>query len=235
MGRNTNEIKIIGLTGKFPKYVIAGIGSAFGIWISVLLPYHSNQYLLFSVPVGVICFLSAILQIRKPNQYGKYFLQISASALIALLAYRSISYLFSQFSPYIGALIIFGFVFVHTLPLWNLPVATLVGDELYAPKTWIGKIMFRAILIIAPLAAIGGAVLGKAAAGKSGVSIFIFGMICLYFAFSIPFPGLSRYSKGDQPFVGDKLGIGKANKLASKLSHRQPSKSGKHISHNKRE
>ena len=196
MRRNTNDIKIIGATGEFPKYVVAGIAVSLGILMSDIFPYRSARYLLFSVPVGVIIFLSVVWQIRKPSSYTKYLLQISASALLTLLAYRCMSYLFPLFFPYTEMTFIFSFVFVHTLPIWNLPTATLIGDELYAPKTWIGKIILRTIFFIAPFGAIAGSLLGKAAANKSTVPIFIFGILCLYIAFSIPFPSLSRYSKG---------------------------------------
>jgi hypothetical protein len=236
MGRKTNQIKIIGLTGKgnFPSYIAVGILSTLAVWASDLLPYRSDQYLLFSVPVGVIAFLSAIWHIRKSNSYIKHILQISVSALIALLAYRSISYLLPQFSPYTEALFIFSFIFVHTLSIWNLPVATLIGDELYVPKTWVGKIVFRAILVIAPLGAIAGSLLGKAAASKNEFPVFIFGMMCLYVAFSIPFPSLSRYSKGYYPPENDELGSDNIKLTVRNPSHR-PISSGKRISRNKKD
>lgn len=228
MSNNANKIKIIGLTGEFPKYIIVGLVSVLFVWMSGVFPYREDRFFLFSMPVGVIAFLSAIRQIRKPNLYIKYFLQISASALIAFLAYRSMSYLFAQLSPYIEVLFVFGFVFVHTLSIWNLPAATLIGDELYMPKTWIGKFVFRVILVIAPFGAIAGSLLGKAAANKSTVPIFVFGMLCLYLAFSIPFPSLSHYSKR-YSLVKDDVSL-----PIRKLPHQRSSTHGKHPLSNKK-
>jgi hypothetical protein len=226
MSHKTNQIKIIGLTGKgnFPSYVAAGILSVLAVWASALLPYRSVGYLLFSAPVGAVAFLSAIWWIRTPNSYVKYFLQISASALIALIAYRCMSYLFPQFSPYTEALMIFSFMFVHTLQIWNLPAAALIGNELYAPKTWIGKIIFRAILFIAPLGAIAGSILGKAAASENEAVIFIAGMMFLYLAYSIPFPSLSRYSvKGARIPIIDRSPHENSNSQGRPVSKKQAS------------
>jgi len=236
MGRNMKEIKIIGLTGKgkFPSYIAVGIIYSLGVWMSDIFPYRSEQYLLFSAPVGMLSFLSAIWLIRKPNSNVKYFLQISASALIALIAYRGMSYLFPEFSPFTEVLIIFSFLFVHTLPIWNLPAATLIGDELYAPKTWIGKFIFRALLFIAPIGAISGTLLGRTP--KSALTIFILGMICLYLAFSIPFASLSRYStKDNRPLIDDGLKSEVSNPTTRKSSHQRSTTSRKRIPRNKKE
>jgi hypothetical protein len=189
------DIKIIGMTGKgnFSNYVGIAILSIAGICAPYFLPYRSDRYLLVSVLLGIIAFLSAVWQIRRQNVYTRHFLQISASALLALCSYRCINYLFPQFSPYLELFMILGFVYVHTLSFWNLPLATLIGDELYAPKTMAGKIIFRTILLIAPLGLIA-VWLGKAAADGSKGLMFIPGVLGFYLAYSIPFPALSQYS-----------------------------------------
>jgi len=231
-----NEIKIIGLTGRgnIPKYVIAGIVSALVVWVSALFPYRSDRYLLFSLPVGIIAFVSTVWQIRKPNLHIKYFLQVSASALLTLLAYRCISYVFSEFSLYIAVLLVSAFIFVHTLPIWNLSLSTLIGDELYAPKTWVGKIVFRGVLALAPFALISGS-LGKVATNKSKPPILLFAMTCLYLAFTIPFPSLSRYSKGYQPSVDDGLESEDVRAATKKLLSQRPPASGKRVLRKKKE
>lgn len=236
MGRDKNQIKIIGLTGKgnFPGYIAIGIVCALIVWMSSLFPYRSDQYLLFSIPVGIITFLSAIWQIQKPNLYTKYPLQIGASALLALISYRGISYLFPQFFPYTEILTIISFVFVHTLSIWNLPVATLVGDELYAPKTWAGKMVFRAILVIAPFGFFAGNLLGKASAKNNGASAFILGVLCAYLAYSAPFPSLSQYSKRNRSPANNKLENEKNKQPVKKSSNLQRSTSGRRSSRTKK-
>lgn len=235
MSRDKNQIKIIGLTGKgnLPAYIAVGILCVLSVWMSSLFPYRSDQYLLFSVPVGIITFLSAVLQIQKPNLYTKYPLQISASALLALISYRSTSYLFPQFYPCIEILTITSFIFVHTLSIWNLPVATLVGDELYAPKTWVGKMVFRAVLVIAPLGFFVGNLLGKASAKNNVGAIVIIGVLSAYLAYSAPFPSLSQHSKRNRPPAGDKLENEKKNQPVKKSTKPQRSTSGRRSSRTK--
>jgi len=241
MDRNTEELKITGRTKKILDYFVPIFGSVTLASMSVFIPYRSDQYWLFSAPVGVLVFLCATWVIRKSNPYVNYILQISASALVALTAYRCISYVFSQFFLYIGVLIVLGFIFSHTLPIWNLSAAISVSNELYAPKTWIGKIFFRIALAIAPFAAIGGgSTLGRiiARSGRTtfSVSIILFmGILGLYLAFTIPFIRWSRSSTKEYRHpIQDILGGKDANLLAEKPPHRRSSTSGKRISRNKK-
>ncbi len=190
-----NTIKIRGISGKgnTALYIATGIVYIICVTTTYIFPYRLEKYLLFSIPVGVASFVSAIWYILRPNVYIKHFLQISASSLLALIAYRSISFLFPYFFPFTETLMILGLVFVHTLPFWNLPVATLIGDELYIPKTRIGRFVFKIIFFISPIAAISGTILGKLP--QHSATVLIVGIICVYLAYSVPFPGLSHYSK----------------------------------------
>ncbi len=177
---------------KTVMYIAVGLGYFVTILFSAIFPYYSGQYLLFSIPLGVLSFLSVIWLARHSNFYVKYFLLGSISVLCALPAYRSLSYLFYKFSPFVNMLIIFSVVFVNVIPAWNPSVATFISNELYAPKTRVGKLILRAILALAPLAGISGLILAKSS--KSGVSMFIIGILTLYLSLSVPFIGLSPYS-----------------------------------------
>jgi hypothetical protein len=199
MSRKPGQLKIIGWTdqGNFPRYASAAIISALAVATSVFLPYHADNYLYFSLPLGIIALLSAVLWIRKPIPQARYLLQISASILLALIAYRCISYAFSGLSPITEMLMASILILVHTLELWNKPAAVLISDEIYAPKTWAGKIIFRTILFIAPVAGIAGSFLGKAGVAKNPVLLFLAGLLFAYLAYSIPFPALSSHSTRD--------------------------------------
>jgi hypothetical protein len=213
MSSDVNEPTIIGTKSKFPRYIATGFVYVLGTWFLGFVPYKSNKYLLFSVPLAILSFIITIWWFRKPNAHLKHFVQISASALLALIAFRCASYVLPQISVLIAMLMIFGFVFVHTLEFWSISTAAKIGDEIYAPKTWIGKLIFRVILFIAPLAAVGGSLVGKAVANENPMFIFLAGLLAFFFAYLIPFPSLSRYAtKGTRIPITDKIILGQLSR-----------------------
>jgi len=188
MSREMDYIKKTGYARKPPLHTfVGGIGFILFIYMSDILPYRSDQYLLFSVPVGVFGILSFVWLTREPNLYAKFFFQTSVSALLALFAYRSISYLFPQVSFYIEVLIISTVMLAHTLPMWNSSTAALIRDELLKPKTWVGKIFFRALLVVAPFAVFASLLIAKA--GNAIFTASVFGVLSWFLAIGFPFSG----------------------------------------------
>ncbi len=215
-------IDVKGPLGKFARYVAAAILFLTGIISGGYFPYRDERYLFFSIPVGILGFLSMVQWIRNPNSRMNDLLSISGSSLIALLAYRSMNYVFPQLSVFVEVLMLLSFLVVHTLRFWSMSTAIMISDELYAPKTIIGKIVFRILLITAPLAPVASSLLGGAAVNRNKTSILVVGLICLYLAYSIPFLGLSSYSKNSaKPQKKHGPGRPDSNLTKEKTSHNQ--------------
>jgi hypothetical protein len=195
MSSLAEELNIRGPKGNSPKYVVLLIMHASVVWMIAHFPEASNRYFLFSVPLGAVSFISGIWAIKAPNPVVKVWFSIAGSALLALLAYRSLVFVAPALTTAIAILMIAVFGAVHSLPVWSSRAASLVSDELYEPKTWFGKVILRAIFFLAPFAVIGGVSLGRvAAASDNKFLILIMGILFGGVAYSIPFIDRSRYS-----------------------------------------
>ncbi len=170
------------------------------VFIATILPYRSDFYLLFSAPIGAIGFLNFVWLRSQPNLFKKFVHNTITSTLFIVIAYRGVSNLFPQLSLFIGILIVFSTVFAHTLPMWNLSISTDIRDEMFAPKTKIGKIFFGMPLI--PLSFIGilAAAIGSSfyRQGKTTLISTFLGILCWCLAIAFPLADGTRTSPWDK-------------------------------------
>jgi hypothetical protein len=147
-----NDLKKIGYQ-ELSWYSIVGweMILTFLVFYIDTFPYRSDWYLLVSIPTGVFCFLNLIWLYRKPNLYAKFFFHVSLSVMFALVSCRCFSELFPQFSFIIHALTLITVLYVHTLHIWDAPTVTFIRNELWAPRTWVGKLLFKATLAFASI------------------------------------------------------------------------------------
>lgn len=164
------------------------------VMTSMIHPYFSRDSLYLSIPMGILGFGSLIWINLRPNLHARFFLNIGIASLWMLVAFRAFGNLLPQFSFWAGAMIFATTIFAHTLPMWNSSAAQFIRDELSAPKTRIGKIIFRASLLLIPIAG----VLGATAASilhpgdkSKGLSFILAGLgwflaVVLPFAYRFP-------------------------------------------------
>lgn len=181
-----NDFKKIGLQ-ELPWHVnvVWGMLLVFFVFYIDTFPYRSDWYLLVSIPVGTFSFLNSIWLYKKPNLYAKFFFFTSLSIMFALIASRCFSGLFPQFSFIIHAFIMIAVLYAHTLHIWDAPTAVFISNELWAPRTRAGKLLFKATLVFAsiglPLA------LTLSHHGKSTISILFLGTLSLLTSIMLAF------------------------------------------------
>lgn len=133
--------------------VILGGTLVFGVLIltSAIFPAFASCYLYITVPAGIFGLTSLVWLNVRPNLYARFFLNIFISVLCLIIAFRGLDNIFPQYS-YINALLIFSIgAFAHSLPIRSPATAKFLREELSAPKTKIGKIVFRVSLAIIPI------------------------------------------------------------------------------------
>jgi hypothetical protein len=118
---------------------------------AILEPTYLKYYLYLSIPSGVIGLLSLIWLRTSPNLYARFFLNTSISVLCLIISFRSIDDLLPHYSQYAAILIVILVTWAHTLPMWNPSLTKFIRDELSSPKTKIGRIIFRASLVLVPI------------------------------------------------------------------------------------
>lgn len=169
------------LGGVFFFLVLAGVAA--------IHPHFSSFYMYISIPVGLLGFTSLIWINIRPNLYARFLLNLGISGLCVMIAFRAFGNLLPQFSFWGGAFIMSTTIFAHTLPLWSPSWASFVRDELSAPKTKPGKIVFRVSLLLFPFVGVLGALLEAILQreGKSKSLSLIFLMIFWFLAIGLPF------------------------------------------------
>jgi hypothetical protein len=132
-----------------------------GIFVFVILivtltifPYYSRYYLYISIPVGIFGFISLIWINVRPNLYARFFLNVCISVLSMVIGFRSFANLLPQFSFLGSVLIVITVTLAHTLPIWNGTLANIIREELSAPKTKLGKLVFKFSLAFIPFVGI---------------------------------------------------------------------------------
>src|SRR5688572_3858503 len=84
--------------------IVVGGSVFFGLFTFTAntFPYYTDQFMFFSVPIGVLGFLSFAWSIVKPeNLYARFFWIITSVALFGLNAYRNVNDLFPVLNSYL--------------------------------------------------------------------------------------------------------------------------------------
>lgn len=161
MTRRHKQDPQTGLVRQPLSSIILGGVLFFVILVMVILihPDFSSNYLYISIPMSLLGFGSLIWINVRPNLYARFFLNIGISGLCVIITFRAFGNLLPQFSFWGRVLIFITVIFAHTLPMWNSATANFIRNELSAPKTKIGKFVFRASLLLIPFIGILGAML----------------------------------------------------------------------------
>lgn len=167
--------------------IILSAGGFFLILVlgNTILPIPSGVYFCLSSLIGILGFTSYVWVRTSPSLYARFFFNIGFSSMFLLMGIRNFEYLF----PQIAKLGIVGFIclviFTHTLPMWNMKTANFIRNELYAPKTKIGKIIFRLSLLFIPVIWVVSA--GVRSKNNDFVVSFILLIVSLLVAIIMPF------------------------------------------------
>jgi hypothetical protein len=124
------------------------------VWIVTMFPSDSKGYLYISLPFGVFGLVNLIWINLRPNLYARFFLNTCISGLCLLMSYRALDNLLPRYSYVAASSIIIIGVVAHILPIWNPKAANFIRDELAAPKTPFGKVVFKGALVLIPFVGI---------------------------------------------------------------------------------
>jgi hypothetical protein len=164
------------------------------IMMTITLPRDAGNYLYISTPIGIFGYVSLIWINIRPNLLGRLFVNMSISTLCGIMAFRAFDNLLPQFSLSGGVIIVIIGIFVYTFPIWNPSTANFIRGEMFAPKTKIGKIVFRASLALIPVVGIAGAMTetflyrANKQAGISVILLFLGLLIIVVLPFSYEYP-----------------------------------------------
>lgn len=135
------------------------IGYLILIGMAALIPQPRLTYmfLVSLLIIGIIGISASIWLNASPNLWAKFLKFLSQTILWLIISYRSFEYFFPTLSLFILALIFLTVAYAQTLPIWKPEITSLIRNELYAPKSQIGKVSLRFTLAILPFAGFIGA------------------------------------------------------------------------------
>jgi hypothetical protein len=136
--------------------VIAGIaGVVFFTAFAGLLPSISLMAFYISLGVGSIFLITSIWFNLQPNNlHARFFYFISITCYFLIIAFRGIAGLMPKFSLYLGMFIIATVLLSHSFPIWNPKATKLIREELIAPRSKLGKIVFTISITAIPVVGI---------------------------------------------------------------------------------
>jgi hypothetical protein len=183
--------------------VIIGVaGTAIFSAVVSIFPSVSLTFLYVSLCVGLIFICVSIwFSLHSTNLYARFFYFLTLTCYFVIIAYRGLEVLLPHYLPFGGLFIIATIVFAHSLPMWNLKVTIRLREELFAPKSKLGKFIYSASIGFIPV--IGMFIyflitsLNKGGNNRMGISVILsilFWFIALILPFSFRTP-LSPWEK----------------------------------------
>ncbi|MFT3893856.1 MAG: hypothetical protein QM730_19675 [Anaerolineales bacterium] len=158
-------------------------------------PYISLIYLYVSLLLGFTGMVSIIWLNYKPNLWMRFLYHLSLTGFFALIAERVLGFILRKFFPIPELVIITSIVFANILPIWNPKLTQQIKEELFAPRTSLGKTVFKFSVLLFPIAGTVGAAVGLLTnkVGQKGLSgMIIAAPIFWFLALILPFS--TRYA-----------------------------------------
>ncbi|MBV6396746.1 MAG: hypothetical protein HFACDABA_02346 [Anaerolineales bacterium] len=133
--------------------LIAGVaGVVFFTAFAGLLPSISILAVCISLGVGLIFLVASIwFNLRPTNLHARFLYFASITCYFVIIAFRGMAALIPRFSLYSGLFIIATVLLSHSFPIWNPKATKLIREELIAPRSKLGKIMFTTSVIAIPI------------------------------------------------------------------------------------